>query len=325
MILIAGAYPAAPRRDAYDTSSDYTAADDAFTRSVVTGSASLGANGLELAWQARALHPREAEHLAAVPAGWRHVVTTIPDTMITWRESPTFGLASLDESGRRAAVARLAALRDHLESLAAQRRSPQALAVLIHSAPRVDRDAEAARGALERSLRTAAGWDWGGAELLVEHCDAVGTGHPPAKGFLPLHDELAAVSMAGGERTPVGVVVNWGRSVIEGRSRQTALDHISATAAARLLRGLMFSGVAPAADEKPWLDNHLPTSDLDPRSVMRPEDVSAALETAREEGADLLFAGVKVCATTAATTSASRAKDVTRVLAHIASATSTQP
>jgi Domain of unknown function (DUF4862) len=320
MILVAGAYPAAPRRDSFDTDDDFAAADAAFTSALVDGAARLDAGGLELAWQDGRLHPRETEHLSAVPAGWQHVVTTIPDTMITWRTSPTFGLASPDDSGRSAALGRLAALRDRLESLAAARGSALAAAVLVHSAPRVGSDVRAGRKALASSLLELAGWDWAGAQLLVEHCDAGTPGHPPAKGFLPVADELAALDDAVGQRTGVGLLVNWGRSVIEGRSRAAALDHIATAAAHGHLRGLMFSGVAAGAASVPWLDNHLPTSDLNPDSLLRPGDVSESLAAARDGGADLLVAGVKVTASPTSTVAPARAADVVTSLAHVAEA-----
>lgn len=315
MILIAGAYPAAPRRPLFDDDASYERADDAFTGALVEQAQAAGVAGLELAWQDGALHPRESTHLAALPATWQHVVTAIPDTMITWRTSPQFGLASTDENGRIAAVQRLANLREHIEVLRAAGTS--VAAVLVHSAPRVS-DVDAGTTALAASLRELGEWDWCGAELLVEHCDSGATGHQSAKGFLPLDSELAALDRAAGLRTPVGALVNWGRSVIEGRSRRTAVDHVASAAASGHLRGVMFSGVGARPGAGAWLDNHLPTSDLTPESLLRPTDIAEALRAAAS--GRLLVAGVKVTAAATSEDPAVRAADVARTVAHVSAA-----
>lgn len=327
MIAIAGAYPAAPRHhdvDSEEGRAAYVRADAAFTDALVEKVSMLGAGGLELAWHDGRLHPREDEHLAALPPTWQHLVTTIPDTMVTWRTEPTFGLASPDDAGRAAALDRLAALRDRLAELSAHRGGRSlAVAVLVHSAPRLGHDPAAGRRALTSSLQEAAAWDWGGAHLLVEHCDA-GDRELPAKGFLPLDDELAALDDAAGLPTPVGLLVNWGRSVIERRDRRAALDHVVAAAAAGQLSGLMFSGVAAGGATEPWLDNHLPSNDVCDTSLLRPRDIAETVAAARAGGADLLVAGVKVTATAPSTDPVARATDVATVLGHVTAALEAQ-
>src|SRR5438034_923832 len=76
--------------------------------------------------------------------------------------------------------------------------------------------AEPQADAFRRSLDELRAWDWRGAALSVEHCDAFVPGQAPAKGFLALGAEIDAIRASHGA-TPVGVAVNWGRSAIEAR------------------------------------------------------------------------------------------------------------
>ncbi|MFF0223332.1 DUF4862 family protein [Streptomyces sp. NPDC004629] len=212
-----------------------------------------------------------------VPPHWRVVVTALPATVARASEDPTFGLASSDESGRAAAVAAHRQMRDAVRGLT-QRRGPGTVpAVLVHSAPGAgDVDAFA------RSLAEIASWDWSGARLLVEHCDARRPGHSPAKGYLPLTGELRAVEAAGDDG--MGLVVNWGRSVLEERSAAGAVKHLRAAASAGRLAGLVFSGVS--ANEtlygEPWADAHLPVATPSglTDSLLTPARARAAMDEA---------------------------------------------
>ena len=57
--------------------------------------------------------------------------------------------------------------------------------------------------------------------MVLEHCDAP-MPHPASKGFLTLSAELEAVTTANqktaGAAKPVGITINWARSVLETRS-----------------------------------------------------------------------------------------------------------
>ena len=110
------------------------------------------------------------------------------------------------------------------------------------------------------SLSTLLQWDWQGARLVIEHCDALVPGQLPAKGFLSLPDEIAAIEATNARHgSDVGIVINWGRSVIETRSAEGALQHIRLARQHGVLAGLMFSG-ASGADTPygPWQDSHMP-------------------------------------------------------------------
>ena len=102
------------------------------------------------------------------------------------------------------------------------------IAVEIHSAPNrgaaKDVGNSSSAASFAASLKELLSWDWQGAKLVVEHCDAYTQDHTPQKGFLGLDEEIEAVNIAnsGGDRTRIGVCINWARSVIETRNTQTA-------------------------------------------------------------------------------------------------------
>src|SRR5665647_3065791 len=67
---------------------------------------------------------------------------------------------------------------------------PAVAAMQLHSAPG---GTGASSEALARSLEEVVTWDLAGADVLIEHCDALVPGRTAAKGYLSLADELAAV------------------------------------------------------------------------------------------------------------------------------------
>lgn len=264
----------------------------------------------------------EAGVIAALrrfPGRW-HVLTLVPGTMARLGVSPSFGLASDDAVGRAAAVefARLAC--------AAVARVVAAggivVAVEVQSAPRAAPGVASSAASLQASLVELAAMDWHGAEVVVEHCDDA-RGPAPVKGFLPLADELAAVAgaLAAPRATPVGVSVNWARSVLEAHDAGRPLAHIAA--AGRALRGLVFSGCtgATTAYGPPWQDAHCPWSAHEATSELSAPRLVAAVAAAAAAGAPLLFAGVKIALQPpAAFDAAARVAVNAAMLAEVASA-----
>ncbi len=198
--------------------------------------------GLELPWHGSVAVP-------AGPSHWRHVVTLIPGTMARLADDPSYGLASPDPDGRRRALADLAHVRDEVAAAA-----PAIRAVEVHSAPRGTASADACHA----SLTEAAGWDWSGAELVIEHCDAWRVADTVQKGFLPYDAELA-VARTITAATPVRVGLNWARSVIETGDPATPEQQLAAAAPDGMLGALMFSPVSDRATAfgPAWLDAHL--------------------------------------------------------------------
>ncbi|OYN91391.1 DUF4862 family protein [Parenemella sanctibonifatiensis] len=249
---VVGAYAATPTAGGWDPEleSQYYAAVAADARVA----------GFELPWLG-ALHPHDEEWLIAnLPAPLTAVITDVPHVFPTVLKQPTYGLASADEEGRAQAMADARRLKEDVRRLH-QRLGRQAVhTVELHAGPRAD---QAGVEPLVASLTELAGWDWDGAELVLEHSDALVAGQTPEKGFLPLADEIAAIQQSG---TQLGVTLNWGRSALELRDPNRVVEHIAQAREAGLLRGFLFSGVTDTSEQfgRPWADAHNPfrASDL---------------------------------------------------------------
>ena len=257
--------------------------------------------GLELPFT-QGLHRSDDRWLLKrLPARWDHVVTLIPGTMGRLQTDKHFGLASANEAGREAALVMAR------EALAAVGRLNEAagrtavIAVEVQSAP--SRGPAGGRGSAEafaRSLAEVASWDWFGARLVVEHCDEHRPGHPQHKGFLSLADELTAIAQANGAaRRPIGVNINWGRSVLETHDTDRPVRHVEAARQAGALAGIIFSGASGA--DTPygvWQDTHMPHAPAEglnhgaPGSLMTEAEIRRTLAAA--EGATLDFVGAKI-------------------------------
>lgn len=289
--LVVGAYAASPAHQSWDPE-----AESAFFEALA---AIDGVSAFELPWTG-SIHPHDDAWLHAnFPAGLRAVITDIPFTMGRLGANPDFGLASLDSDGRQAAVREVAVLRDGVAAFNAAQGREVVGVVELHTAPRGQRGAV---GPLAESLAEIAGWDWGEADLVIEHCDAHSPEHAPEKGFLPLADELDAIDESGAD---VGITLNWARSVIETRDILTADAHARLAAARGRLRGVIASGVAPVetAFGYPWIDAHLPfavteeTPSGEPASLMTPELIGQWWQATGGS----VWTGVKVGATAAMT------------------------
>lgn len=122
-----------------------------------------------------------------------NTITAIPGTMQNVWKDETFGLASPDEAGREAALAFTRRLCDDLDDLCDRAGRLLVGRVQLHSAPTRLANADA----FKRSLEDVLGWDWCGATLVVEHCDAYIPEQNPEKGFLSLADEIDIVAEVG--------------------------------------------------------------------------------------------------------------------------------
>lgn len=255
-----------------------------------------GVDGLEISWGAPGWE-RDAPLLADMLGNRRdrggHVLTLIGAAATMAGKAPSVGLASPDPGGRERAVQLVASAREAaLDCLA---RGQRIVAVALHSFPTLAlADAGPGGDALERSLCEILSWDWGGAAVVLEHCDARSAALPWQKGLLPLDIEIGAVAAAAAvSPTPTGMAVNWGRSAIEERDAAAPERHAHRLRSAGLLRGVMFSGACDrdGAYGRAWSDVHPPLHEQMPDSVMDRLKVAATLEAA---GAGLLYEGVKV-------------------------------
>jgi hypothetical protein len=227
-------------------------------------------------------------HLHCLPRDLDFILTPLPYVMQSLEKQPLFGLASPDHDGRAAALRFISDIRQRIRRLEDHTGRAAVRAVQLHSAPTGKAEAVSFR----RSLEEIAAMDWGAVELWVEHCDAVVPGQSAAKGFLPLLDEVAIVRKLG-----LGITINWGRSVLEARSVEGALDHIQTAADAGVLRSLFLSSTA---QNDPlygtWLDNHAPLQGigegawLPMHSLLNADALHAALAAA----AQVPYFGLKI-------------------------------
>lgn len=286
---VVGAYPLLPKGP------DATPADRAaaYRRLVRAAAQAPAFSGLEVPF-AGALDIDELAPL--LDDRYDAVVTCIPGVVARLATDPAFGLASADDDGRRRAVDFTRQAHDDARRLEDALGRPAVRAVLVHSSCAAGTGSAAA---FARSLEQLAGWDWSGTDLLVEHCDAAVPGARPAKGFLPLSAELDALDAVGAadgrSGAGLGVLVNWGRSAIEGRDPERVVDHLVEARRRGLLRGLMFSGCAAtdASRGGAWADVHLPPAPVDQHSLLTTVAARLAVEAAGG-AAGLGIVGMKV-------------------------------
>jgi hypothetical protein len=221
--------------------------------------------------------------------------------MVRLNGNPRFGLASADEAGRQAALDFTRTARDAADRLNQRCGRMAVVAVEVHSAPSLAvAEAASARDRFAESLKEIMAWDWGGARIVVEHCDAFRSGHPSIKGFLSIDDEIGALRDANRSAArPGGIAVNWGRSVLETYRTETAVRHVAAARGAGLLSGLMFSGCSGA--ETPygaWQDSHMPPAidpgltHGEPKSLLTRSEIVACMAAAEPRTLD--YVGAKI-------------------------------
>ncbi|MGK2349661.1 DUF4862 family protein [Actinomyces sp. W5033] len=241
----------------------------------------------DLGWLASQLAP-----------AWDHnVITAIPGTMVRVWATGTFGLASTDAQGRAAALAFTRQVRDGVEALREAAGRDVVAGVEMHSAPSGAPGTAHDARAFGESLAELADWDWGGATLLVEHCDAFVSPDRGEKRMLTIEAELEVVTAL--HRPDVRMTINWGRSALEGHDGALALEHVRLARAAGVLEGVTFSGAGPVDTRyaKAWMDGHLPLDIDEPGSVMSAEDVRdctlAALSPEESSAPAARYLGVK--------------------------------
>jgi len=266
-----------------------------------------GVAGLEVPWLGRIHKFDDNWFLANVPTV-PLAVTPIPFVMGQLGKDTRYGIASTSDDGRTAAIADLRRVADDASRIDGESAASVAV-VTVHSAPGV----RGAGGidALARSLDEIAGWNWHGAELVLEHCDAYVAGQEYEKGFLSVDDEVAAIERSGG---PVGMWLNWGRSAIELRDADAVTAQIANVAASGHLRGLAFSGAASVESPygPPWVDAHLPIASTYPESfsILDDQHVAEALAAA----GDVSWLGLKVARRPSDATAADALRTIVRNL-----------
>ena len=258
--------------------------------------------GLELPFWGELHLFDEAWLLKNLDPQWDNALTCIPGLMKAMSENPQFGLASDDPTGRQSALEFMDRARQGVLTLNQNADRLATIAVHLTSSPQKSvPGVSSSTASFQRSLETLKTWDWQGAKLTIEHCDAYLEDHPPEKGFLILEDEISATLEANrnNSENPVGITVNWGRSVLEKRHVDGAVDHIRQAREAGLLCGLMFSG---CTDQKTpygvWKDTHMPPPQVGDNeyyaehSLMTADEIIRCLQESHFDS--LSYLGIKI-------------------------------
>lgn len=250
--------------------------------------------GLEIPFTG-SLHPHDDEwFLKNISPDWNFVMTCLPGLMDRLAHRPAFGLASDDESGRLEAMEFYKLAFEAVMKLNHHLGRSVVKAIEIHSGPTRSDNVTSSMDSFKKSLKTLSEWDWKDCQVIVEHCDAYVAGQKSAKGFMNIKDEIKAIlEVNENSKKPIKMLINWGRSVLEGRSASTVLEHLHLVKKAELLEGLIFSGCTK--EENPWgiwKDNHVPPAPLAQKSLMTRESMKACFEIADPKVLKIL--GLKV-------------------------------
>ena len=179
---------------------------------------------------------------------WDFAFTCLPGTRAIIKKNPEFGLASNESKAQAEALEFISAGNQAVKKLNHHLQRKAVIAVQVHSAPAQN----ASKKAFAEALKIICSWDWDGAKILVEHCDAFKADGKHAKGFLTLEDEIWAISEVHKKKlsTPLDAMLNWGRSVVEGRDPSHVLKHIEALKEMGWLKAFIFSGTTSLFDDK---------------------------------------------------------------------------
>lgn len=207
------------------------------------------------------LHPFDDEwFLENIDDTWQFIFTSIPGVMSNLANNHHFGIASDNEAGRQAALDFYQQARQAIQKLNSHLNRQAVSSIKIHTAPNISAQASSSKQALQKSLETMQSWDWHGAKLVIEHCDAYIASQIPEKGFMRLEDEISTViTVNEALNCDIGISINWGRSAIEARSAAGPIEHIKKVYQSKLLKGIIFSGASGAQTPYgQWKDSHMP-------------------------------------------------------------------
>jgi len=286
MDWIIGAYAASPTRDGWVEQEEAEFLEGIYRLKNLAG--------LEVPFSDSIHKFDEDWFIQRFPSNLQLVLTLIPGTTASVKSNPLWGISSNDESGRDSAVNFVKSCLKSVKKVNDAKGSKVVKAIQIHSAPG---GTDSSTQALSKSLEQIHAIDWDGAQIVIEHCDALVSGQAKQKGYLDLSQEIQAIKTS---MTPTRLSVNWGRSAIETRSAQGPIDHIKLARSEKLLSGLMFSGASGVDNRfgKAWADCHVPptpladhTSNLlEANSLMTTDEIKKCMSVA----GDLDYVGLKI-------------------------------
>jgi len=293
MKYIIGAYAAAPSLGVDDKSVEYE-----FYENLIESISEI--RGLEIPFWGEEIHRFGSDFLLdIIQPSWENVLSCIPGTMSNLAKNPKFGLASDDENGRAEAIAMHKKANQVLHKMNECYGRQSVIAVQIATAPSTPVEyVSSSADSLLKSMEEILSWDWEGAKIVIEHCDAAVDNTPFEKGFLTIEDEIKTLIELQSMHN-VGITINWARSAIEGRNTSKPLEHIELALKNNILSGLMFSGVSDNDIQYgSWKDTHMPFSKnenvqfFEENSLLTQEEISNTLSIVDLDSVDYL--GVKL-------------------------------
>ncbi|MFC1524453.1 DUF4862 family protein [Thermodesulfobacteriota bacterium] len=230
---------------------------------------------------------------------WDFVFITLPGWVdVMKNDDPVAGLAATDNDKRLRAVEYIQSANLAVKKLNAFLKRESVIAVQVHSTP----SGAASKEAFAESLNMICSWDWEGAKIVVEHCDAFKPDGSHAKGYLPLPDEIWAIQEVreANPKSPPSMMLNWGRSTIEGYRPDIVQEHIRQLMAVDQLSGFIFSGVTASEDSLygNFADKHTPCPTpcgdtlLAANSLMTEKEIAKTIEALPVS--DLDYLGFKI-------------------------------
>jgi len=256
--------------------------------------------GLEVPYWGKGIHQFGSEYLLnIIEPHWDNVLSCIPGTMGELVKNPKFGLASDDKDGRLAAIFMQKRVNKILHTMNDKYSRKSIISVQMVSAPSFPVEGVSSSiDSLKSSMDEILSWDWGGARLVIEHCDASIPNQSFDKGFFRLEEEIDMLLSLQSEHK-LGVTINWARSAIEGRSPDKPIEHLKLASQHNLLSGLIFSGVSENDDRYgQWNDTHMPFAQsydvehYEENSLLNQQNMTKALNEVDLDKLDYL--GIKI-------------------------------
>lgn len=233
-----------------------------------------------------------------IPSHWNLIITALPALMQAAKLNSYFGIASVIEQERCKAMLLIEQINHYALNLNRLFGRKIVKAIHLHSSPQsCDGEIRGNKLAFKKSLNEISQMDWESTDLNIEHCDAYIPYQISEKGFLTLEDELEAMDGMEG----YGIVLNWGRSAIEGRSSRAPIKHLHAAIDKRRLKGFVFSGCTNKIENSYgfWKDTHMPPKNfingryLDNNSLLGATEIMDVMELLDDHKLHIYF-GIKV-------------------------------
>ena len=255
--------------------------------------------GLEIPFYGNQIHQFGDDFLIdKLEPSWSNTITAIPASFNYLKQDIHFGLASDHEESRLLAMQCHLKLNALVHKINDNKGKKAISSIQICSSPSFPRDnVFSSEESFKKSLEELLSWDWDDSSILIEHCDSHQGSSDYQKGFFQIEREIKILDELGNDN--LGITLNWGRSVLEGKDIEQIIKHIKLSQDKKYLKGFIFSGTSPDDPHYgSWSDLHMPfqnESELNNRytnSLLTDENVLSTLKNLQYDEIDYL--GVKL-------------------------------